>query len=254
LRTLHPINIQIQRGINGRCRECYFHFKRTISRGRKSKRPADRINHGTCYEDKDGVVRCAEELLVCQIGLGGGVEQGVDRRETIDDGQQTFALLPLPLISLETMDEYPNGYEEHEDYGDGEDEEEEESKESSGEIMRYTVGKAWGALRRCWKAFKIAKNAAGGGDDIRMIKYARRIQRLERLLNIQANDFYGILPQQDLEQQVNEEKEDDRINYENRGNGEYIEDIILVHRGDVVLKKGVCYRPRNNNSSNNNNF
>jgi hypothetical protein len=233
---------------HGRCRQCYFHFKRTVKRTKK--RFADRINHGTCYEDKDGVVRYAEELLVCQIGE---VEQGVDSGEAIDnEGHNTLSLLPSTLISLGSADENQNYYDEKEDYGD---DDEEELKESSGEIMRFTVGQAWGALRRCWKAFRIANNA---DDEIQQAKYARRIQSLERVLNIQVNDFYGILPQQDLkqmqQQQEKKKEEEHGITDENRGDGEYKEDVILVRRENVVSKRGVCYHHRNDDNNNNNNF
>lgn len=50
----------------------------------------------------------------------------------------------------------------------------------------FTVGSAWGALRRCWTGYRIAK---GQDDYEKMVKYAKAIQRLQRLLNISRTEF-----------------------------------------------------------------
>ena len=50
----------------------------------------------------------------------------------------------------------------------------------------YTVGQTWGALHKCWLAYVIGKDK---GESDKMLLYAHLIQKLERELEIQVNDF-----------------------------------------------------------------
>ena len=45
----------------------------------------------------------------------------------------------------------------------------------------YTVGQTWAALKKTWKAYKIAKVK---GEKVGMLKYAHRIRDLQRELNL----------------------------------------------------------------------
>lgn len=52
-----------------------------------------------------------------------------------------------------------------------------------------TVSAAWASLRKCWKAFKIAKNK---DDEVIKSLYAKRIQKLAGLLSIPINEFSDV--------------------------------------------------------------
>ena len=51
---------------------------------------------------------------------------------------------------------------------------------------RFSDGQTWGALRKCWKAYKIAK---AQNDREKMIEYAKRIQTLQKELGIEVSKF-----------------------------------------------------------------
>ncbi|GEM_PF-4170977 len=61
--------------------------------------------------------------------------------------------------------------------------------ELPGFESEITVAAAWGCLRRCWRAFKIANS---NNDEEMRSKYANRIRNLERLLNIEINEFRDV--------------------------------------------------------------
>jgi hypothetical protein len=48
------------------------------------------------------------------------------------------------------------------------------------------LGQTWGALHKCWLAYVIGKNK---GESDKMLLYAHLIQKLERELGIEVNDF-----------------------------------------------------------------
>lgn len=52
--------------------------------------------------------------------------------------------------------------------------------------MSYTKGQTWGALKKAWKAYKIAKVQ---NDNARMIEYATRIQILQKELGLKPAKF-----------------------------------------------------------------
>ncbi|HXY56816.1 MAG TPA: hypothetical protein VEH01_04290 [Nitrososphaerales archaeon] len=52
--------------------------------------------------------------------------------------------------------------------------------------MSYTVGQSWAALRKAWKAYKIAK---AQGDTANMLKYGERIRKLQRELGVPEAHF-----------------------------------------------------------------
>lgn len=172
-----PISHKSYHG-HGRCRNCYFDFKRLVGKPKRSlcssASPSSSIE--TCYEDKDGCLRYASELL--------SLEREVEARD-LDEASS----VEDDIIVEENIEQIEN-------------------QQLYRVRMCYTVGNAWGALRRCWKEFKIARNAQ---DYELVIKYAKRIQRLEQLLNIQVNNFDGILPPPDG-QDIIESSDDDRVN------------------------------------------
>ncbi len=52
--------------------------------------------------------------------------------------------------------------------------------------MAYTTGQTWGALRKAWKAYRIAKVQNSGID---MRKYAERIRSLQAELGVSQASF-----------------------------------------------------------------
>ncbi len=52
--------------------------------------------------------------------------------------------------------------------------------------MSYTKGQTWGALKKAWKAYKIAKVQ---NDNPRMKEYATRIRTLQGELNLDQAKF-----------------------------------------------------------------
>jgi hypothetical protein len=50
----------------------------------------------------------------------------------------------------------------------------------------YTVGQTWAALKKTWKAYKIAKVK---NEKVGMLKYAHRIRDLQRELNLPISRF-----------------------------------------------------------------
>jgi hypothetical protein len=52
--------------------------------------------------------------------------------------------------------------------------------------MAYTTGQTWGALRKAWKAYRIAKVQNSSAD---MMKYAQRIRSLQAELGVSQASF-----------------------------------------------------------------
>lgn len=52
--------------------------------------------------------------------------------------------------------------------------------------MSYSVGQSWGALKKAWRAYKIAKVQ---GDTPNMLKYAERIRTLQGELGLPKANF-----------------------------------------------------------------
>ncbi|MDP6641332.1 MAG: hypothetical protein QF381_02730 [Nitrososphaerales archaeon] len=52
--------------------------------------------------------------------------------------------------------------------------------------MAYTKGQTWGALKKNWKAYKIAKVQ---NDNAKMKEYATRIQTLQKELGLKQAQF-----------------------------------------------------------------
>jgi hypothetical protein len=50
----------------------------------------------------------------------------------------------------------------------------------------FTVGKSWGALRKAWKGYRIAKVQ---NDDTKMTDYATKIRKIQGELNIAISSF-----------------------------------------------------------------
>ena len=50
----------------------------------------------------------------------------------------------------------------------------------------FTVGQSWGALRKAWKGYRIAKVQ---NDDTKMTKYATKIRKIQGELNIAISSF-----------------------------------------------------------------
>lgn len=50
----------------------------------------------------------------------------------------------------------------------------------------YTTGQSWGALRKAWKGYRIAKVQ---GDTARMREYAGKIQTIQKELGISVAQF-----------------------------------------------------------------
>ncbi len=52
--------------------------------------------------------------------------------------------------------------------------------------MGYTKGQTWGALKKAWKAYKIAK---AQNDKEKMLEYAKRIRTLQEELGLPKAKF-----------------------------------------------------------------
>ena len=52
--------------------------------------------------------------------------------------------------------------------------------------MQYTTGQTWGALKKAWRAYRIAK---GQRKNEEMLKYAERIRTLQRDLGVTQAKF-----------------------------------------------------------------
>jgi len=52
--------------------------------------------------------------------------------------------------------------------------------------QNFTVGQSWGALRKAWKGYRIAKVQK---DDTRMTEYATKIRKIQGELNIALASF-----------------------------------------------------------------
>lgn len=50
----------------------------------------------------------------------------------------------------------------------------------------FTVGQSWGALRKAWKGYRIAKVQ---NDDTKMTEYANKIRKIQGELNIAISSF-----------------------------------------------------------------
>jgi cobalamin biosynthesis Mg chelatase CobN len=53
-------------------------------------------------------------------------------------------------------------------------------------MAKYTKGQTWGALKKAWKAYKIAK---AQNDRERMKEYAQRIRTLQKELGLEQAKF-----------------------------------------------------------------
>lgn len=50
----------------------------------------------------------------------------------------------------------------------------------------FTISQSWGALKKCWKGYRIAKTK---GDKENMIKYAERIRNVQKELDLTVSEF-----------------------------------------------------------------
>jgi division protein CdvB (Snf7/Vps24/ESCRT-III family) len=53
-------------------------------------------------------------------------------------------------------------------------------------LMSFSKGQTWGALKKAWKAYKIAKVQK---DETKMKEYATRIQTLQKELGLKPAQF-----------------------------------------------------------------
>jgi hypothetical protein len=53
----------------------------------------------------------------------------------------------------------------------------------------FTINESWGALKRCWRGYRIAKQ---NGDYERLVLYAKRIRKLQFELGIGIAEFLDI--------------------------------------------------------------
>jgi len=77
----------------------------------------------------------------------------------------------------------------------------------------YSLGEAYGNLRKCWKGYIIAKN---DGDEEKMVHYAEGIQKFQCELGLDVEDFshLGLCGPSSLTESVEEQDEvNDHIGY-----------------------------------------
>ena len=58
--------------------------------------------------------------------------------------------------------------------------------QASASNQGFTVGQSWGALRKAWKGYRIAKVQ---NDDTKMTEYATKIRKIQGELNIAISSF-----------------------------------------------------------------
>ena len=59
-------------------------------------------------------------------------------------------------------------------------------EESTQQENNFTTGQSWGALRKAWKGYRIAKVQ---DDNIKMTEYASKIRKLQQELGISVASF-----------------------------------------------------------------
>ncbi|MFY3742139.1 MAG: hypothetical protein HMLIMOIP_002603 [Candidatus Nitrosomirales archaeon] len=59
----------------------------------------------------------------------------------------------------------------------------------TGRRSNFTTGQSWGALRKAWKGYRIAKVQ---GDNARMREYATKIRKIQGELGISVASFPNI--------------------------------------------------------------
>jgi len=55
--------------------------------------------------------------------------------------------------------------------------------------LSYSTGQSWGALRKAWKAYRIAK---AENDQAAMLKYAERVRTLQKQLGLPLSKFPNV--------------------------------------------------------------
>jgi hypothetical protein len=61
-----------------------------------------------------------------------------------------------------------------------------ESSKSPPEAVTHTKGQTWAALKKCWRAYKIAKVK---GEEANMVEYAKRVRSLQLELGLPQAPF-----------------------------------------------------------------
>jgi hypothetical protein len=61
-----------------------------------------------------------------------------------------------------------------------------ETMEKKAKGSNFTIGQTWGALKKCWRAYRIAKTK---NDKDRMVDYAEKIRRLQTELGVAVSEF-----------------------------------------------------------------
>jgi hypothetical protein len=59
----------------------------------------------------------------------------------------------------------------------------------TGRKSNFTTGQSWGALRKAWKGYRIAKVQ---GDNARMREYATKIRKIQGELGISVASFPNV--------------------------------------------------------------
>jgi len=58
-----------------------------------------------------------------------------------------------------------------------------------GTVTSYSEGQTWGALKKAWRAYRIAKVQ---NDQVAMLKYAERIRTLQKELGLPLSNFPNV--------------------------------------------------------------
>jgi hypothetical protein len=61
-----------------------------------------------------------------------------------------------------------------------------ETSTTSNNENNFSTGQSWGALRKAWKGYRIAKVH---NDNVRMTEYANKIRKIQRELGINVASF-----------------------------------------------------------------
>lgn len=61
-----------------------------------------------------------------------------------------------------------------------------EASSSAADKVNFTTGQSWGALRKAWKGYRIAK---AHGDEKKMKEYATKIRKIQKELGVAVAAF-----------------------------------------------------------------
>ena len=166
--SLPPLEIQIIRGLSRRCRLCNAHIDRRSKVCRRCHLVIVALNRYPPHNRPRLICRDCSTQISYRSAYGRGRCRVCS---FLDKSEQQKKKRPSDRVGAGTRYQDKAG-ESH----------------FAEDMLRggFTVASAWGSIRRCWQALRIASNRC---DEETMSKYARRIRYLQNLLHLEVSDF-----------------------------------------------------------------